>query len=625
MKRLLTVALSVLLSAVTLSAQNANIKYSGDAQPGDKVYSCAFDGYVNMRETPSYQATKVGKFSNGSTGAELIQNLGEWMEIDNNGVRGFVPSRFVQDEPTVAYTGSATVNDITGMWRAGFFGPLSLYDNGYWSLFGNYFDVAYGYYILQNNEIKLIAIKKNSPDIFIDENGNPVYITVRKEYSIIDISILNNENRVDFLTGFESDEEMEGVDPALCTKAEFMQYGKKVKNMLHDIILTQESNKEEIIKLENEEEPAVEEVVVSESESESAEAVEVYEVAEGVESESSSKVDFGAILEIALSIVVAVLILVGIYFLTKKLVKVIKNSVAKVKANKEAIKEKISSTINNVSSVAKEQMDSVKSATVNGLNKLSEQAEGKKRGLSVLQWLLIVGGYIMLFWDVRLGFLTLVAVGIYALIRKFAPEKLEKMTAYCSEKIQPITSRPMLAKGLCGLVAGYLIFRIFFPLTGLIIFLLSIVFLVCTKFAPAVCEKVVVVLEEAFAKLKPLFGKVWVKVACVVLLIAFPLSMSQEQTSALSLTPVGAEIQEYHYEKKIERLEDNDEPLTPREMLKKRASELRMRRIKAESKLMGMNFSEHQAAQRELERIKYEERMLEEEAQAMGIPSLMLL
>lgn len=621
MKRLLTLVLSVLLSAATLSAQNANIKYSGDAQPGDKVYSCAFDGYVNIREAPSYQATKVGKFSNGSTGAELIQNLGEWMEIDNNGVRGFVPSRFVQDEPTVAYTGSATVNDITGMWV--YMGPLSIYNNGYWSLFGNYFDLAYGYYILQNNEIKLIAVKKISPDRFMDENGDLVYLTVREEYSIIDISMLTNANRIDFLTGFESDEEMEGIDPAYCTKAEFEQNGQKVKNMLHDIILSQELKKKEIIKLENEEESAVEEVVVSEPES--AEVVEVYEVAVGVESESNSKVDFGAILEIALSIVVAVLILVGIYFLTKKLVKVIKNSVAKVRENKQAIKEKISSTINNVSSVAKEQMDSVKSATVNGLNKLSEQAEGKKRGLSVLQWLLIVGGYIMFFWDVKIGFLTLVAVGIYALIRKFAPEKLEKMTAYCSEKIQPITSRPMLAKGICGLVAGYLIFRIFFPLTGLIIFLLSIVFLVCTKFAPAVCEKVVVVLEEAFARLKPLFGKVWVKVACVVLLIVFPLSMSQEQTSALSLTPVGAEIQEYHYEKTIERLEDNDEPLTPREMLKKRASELRMRRIKAESKLMGMNFSEHQAAQRELEIIKYEERMLEEEAQAMGIPSLMLL
>ena len=252
MKRLLIVVLSVLLSTLTLSAQNANVKYSGDAQPGEKVYSCAYDGFVYMRQTASFNAAKVGKFKNGPTGATLISNLGEWMEINYNGVRGYVPSRFVQDEPTVACTGSATVNDITGMWRAGFFGPLSIYNNGYWSLFGNYFDVAYGYYILQNNEIKLIAVKEISHDRFMDDNGDLVYLTVRKEYSIIDISILNNENRVDFLTGYESDEEMEGVDPALCTRAEFMEYGKWVKDDLRDIIIELEEVGEVIEPIEEE-------------------------------------------------------------------------------------------------------------------------------------------------------------------------------------------------------------------------------------------------------------------------------------------------------------------------------------------------------------------------------------
>ena len=236
MKRLLIVVLSVLLSTLTLSAQNANVKYSGDAQPGEKVYSCAHDGFVYMRQTASFNATKVGKFKNGPTGATLISNLGEWMEINYNGVRGYVPSRFVQDEPTVAYTGSATVNDITGMWCAGFFGPLSIYNNGYWALFANYIYVAYGYYILQDNEIKLIAVKEISPNHFF-ENGELVYITERREYSIKYISIFTNENRVDFLTGYESDEEMEGVDPALCTRAEFMEYGKWVKDNLRDIII----------------------------------------------------------------------------------------------------------------------------------------------------------------------------------------------------------------------------------------------------------------------------------------------------------------------------------------------------------------------------------------------------
>lgn len=622
MKRLLILTLSVLLSAATLSAQNANIKYSGDAQPGDKVYSCAFDGYVNMRETPSYQATKVGRFSNGPTGAEIIQNLGEWMEIDNNGVRGYVPSRFVQDEPTVTYYGSATADDITGMWYAGFFGPLSIYDNGYWSLFGNYFDIAYGYYILQNNEIKLIAIKEISPDHF-DANGDLEYLIVRKEYSIIDINTLTNDNRVEFLTGYESEEDMEGVDPYFCTKAEFKQAGKDVKNMLHDIIVSQELNREAIVKLENEAEAAAEDVVVAEPVD--TEAAEEYVVAEDAESESRSKVDLGAILEIALAIVVAAIILVGIYFLVKIVVKVIKRGTTKINENKAAIKEKFAASVNSVGNTAKEQFDNVKSAAVDGLNRLSEQTSKPKRSISTVQWLLIVGGYILFFWDIILGFLILVAVGIYVLIRKFAPEKLEKMTTYCREKLQPITSRPMLQKGICGLVVGYLIFRIFFPLTGLIIILLSIIFLLCSKFAPAFCEKVVAAIENVFAVLKPLFSNVWVKVACVVLLIVLPLSMVQEQQSAFSLTPVGTEIQVYHIENEIESIEEEEEVLTPRERLRKRANELRMRRVKAESKLMGFDFEARQAALQELEWIKIEEEMVESEAAAMGIPSVLML
>jgi hypothetical protein len=49
-------------------------------------------------------------------------------------------------------------------------------------------------------------------------------------------------------------------------------------------------------------------------------------------------VDFGAILEIALAIVVAAIILVGIYFLVKIVVKVIKRGATKINENKADIK-----------------------------------------------------------------------------------------------------------------------------------------------------------------------------------------------------------------------------------------------------------------------------------------------
>lgn len=251
MKRLLLSALAVLLSTVMLSAQNANVKYSGDAQPGDKVYSCAYDGYVNMRQTASFKAAKVGQFKNGPTGATLIKNLGDWMEINYNGVRGFVPSRFVQDEPTVAYTGTATVKNITGIWYTDFFGPLYIYENGYWSAFGNYYYSAYGYYILENNQIKLIAVREIDFDDM--SSGVPGYAKVRKEYGIINISDLTNDRRGTFLTGYESEEEvelLEGEGVPHYTAAEFKDAGKYVKDYLKDDIIDLEQRKVPITKEE---------------------------------------------------------------------------------------------------------------------------------------------------------------------------------------------------------------------------------------------------------------------------------------------------------------------------------------------------------------------------------------
>ena len=235
MKRLILLAILALLSSATLSAQNANVKYSGNARPGEVVYSCAYDGFVNMRQTPSYKAAKVGKFKNGPTGAVLIQNLGEWMHINYNGTKGYVPSRFVQDEPTVAYVGSATASDISGVWIIqSEYNVYNIYDNGYWMVMSNYFPYAYGYYIMQNNEVKLIAVEQMSDPY--GDNGNPAYELVREVYDTIPMRSFNSQTRVRFLTGYETEEELEGIPPFYCTAAKFKADGKsaaaRVKRVL---------------------------------------------------------------------------------------------------------------------------------------------------------------------------------------------------------------------------------------------------------------------------------------------------------------------------------------------------------------------------------------------------------
>lgn len=226
MKRLLLFALVVLFSVTTLSAQNANTRYRGSAKPGDIVYSNAYDGFVNMRQTASYKAAKVGEFKNG-TGAVMLENLGEWMKIEVSGIVGYVPSRFVQDRPTHAYTGSATVDQIVNV------GLLNVFDNGYWER-GYNFAYERGYYILQRNEIKFVVVcrlRHDTPELVWE------YVSPKEEgaITIIPLSEYFKEGYGDksLLDGVMPEE---GDDYPFChTMAQFKQLGKEVAKCVQQL------------------------------------------------------------------------------------------------------------------------------------------------------------------------------------------------------------------------------------------------------------------------------------------------------------------------------------------------------------------------------------------------------
>ena len=129
-----------------------------EAEPVDtrpRVYACAYDAYVNIRETPEAKAPILGVFRNGPDGAVLLGTEGEWTKIDCNGIVGYVLSKYVQNTPTVAYTGTATIDDIVGLYYSPGGHGMYLWYNGTWE--SGYNDpVNSGIYMLQNNEVKLV-------------------------------------------------------------------------------------------------------------------------------------------------------------------------------------------------------------------------------------------------------------------------------------------------------------------------------------------------------------------------------------------------------------------------------------------------------------------------------------
>lgn len=202
----------------------------------NKVYCCAYDGFVNMRKENSYKSPKIGKFYNGPEGATLLADLRDWIKIEVDGLIGFVPSKYVQRTPTIAYTGNVTVDWIEGHWDKG--DGLLVFNNGYWEYWANnYFPFERGYYIMQNNEVKFITVCS-----FNSENGNWEKWDCEENTEILQIDEVNNKlglyQKNQFLTGKESSEELEEYGGSLVlTKGKFKSEGKAaaecVEKFLH--------------------------------------------------------------------------------------------------------------------------------------------------------------------------------------------------------------------------------------------------------------------------------------------------------------------------------------------------------------------------------------------------------
>ena len=205
--------------------QAARYKYGGDM-----VYSYGYDGFVNMRAQPTTKSAKVGRFNNGPEGAVLLQDLGTWKKIDLNGVVGYVLSKYLVDTATVPYTGRVDVNWVTGVWYINGYGFM-ISANGYWeSGYNN--ATRCGYYIMQNNEVKLVTVLELDDPYstkwrYRGAKGLPS--DVGETFAINQrAGTLGGGYKTSFLTGNETAEELEGIDWCCVTKAQFKQSGRGV-------------------------------------------------------------------------------------------------------------------------------------------------------------------------------------------------------------------------------------------------------------------------------------------------------------------------------------------------------------------------------------------------------------
>jgi hypothetical protein len=120
-----------------------------------KVYSNSYDGYTNIRETPSLKGKIIGELRNGPDGAVLISKTEGWSKINCNGVEGYVYTKNLSTSPTEEVTISTDINWINGIWRNDNEQYAYLiFSNGTFAIQSTSGTLAYGTYILKGNDIE---------------------------------------------------------------------------------------------------------------------------------------------------------------------------------------------------------------------------------------------------------------------------------------------------------------------------------------------------------------------------------------------------------------------------------------------------------------------------------------
>ncbi|MBR6655072.1 MAG: hypothetical protein IKL20_00510 [Alistipes sp.] len=125
-----------------------------------RIYSNAYDGFVNVRDAPTTKSTVLGKLRNGEDYLVQVGAEGNWIAVKWHGMTGFVNKSVVGKNPWKPVYIDVSADEIAGCY---FFDgdctTLLIFNNGkYATVSGSeygYIDLEYGTWKFEGTEIVL--------------------------------------------------------------------------------------------------------------------------------------------------------------------------------------------------------------------------------------------------------------------------------------------------------------------------------------------------------------------------------------------------------------------------------------------------------------------------------------
>lgn len=124
-----------------------------------KMYSNSYDGYTNVRKSPSSKGEVIGKLRNGNEYVVVIGEVDNWFEVEYYDQIGYVHKNYVSETPSKPVIVDVDAKWLEDSWSDGGYWGYYVHKNGKFDLWQQYGDMGSGTWRLEGNEIVFTLTK----------------------------------------------------------------------------------------------------------------------------------------------------------------------------------------------------------------------------------------------------------------------------------------------------------------------------------------------------------------------------------------------------------------------------------------------------------------------------------
>ena len=148
---LLTAALSM-VSCDLLNSLKPAAPAPAPAPAVLRVYSNAYDGYVNIRQAPTTKSAILGRLKNGDDFLPQVSVEGNWIAVQYQGTIGYVAKSAAGYNPWKPVYLGVDGNSVQGMYSNGYYAYL-VFSNGKFACLHQYGAMYYGTWKFEGMDI----------------------------------------------------------------------------------------------------------------------------------------------------------------------------------------------------------------------------------------------------------------------------------------------------------------------------------------------------------------------------------------------------------------------------------------------------------------------------------------